>query len=185
MVELIVLNVVTVVTLFSNTAASLICILNLLFSISSFFSLFVIINTATPRPTTSTPKTTTPTISGTKDAVSLFLFFVASLDFAKDVVSLDGVVVPATPEPPLLVPPLLVPPLLVPPLLVPPLLVPSLLVPSLLVPSFDEAAGSVAGALLSLPGTISYDAELDVSTLPELRRRRRFGILYSTLLSTD
>jgi hypothetical protein len=114
---------------------------------------------------------TTPTISGTKDAFSLFLFFVASLDFAKDVVSLDGVVVPATPEPPLLVPPLLVPPLLVPPLLVPPLLV-----PSLLVPSFDEAAGSVAGALLSLPGTISYDAELDVSTLPELRRRRRFGI---------
>ncbi len=109
---------------------------------------------------------TTPTISGTKDAFSLFLFFVASLDFAKDVVSLDGVVVPATPEPPLLVPPLLVPPLLVPPLLV----------PSLLVPSFDEAAGSVAGALLSLPGTISYDAELDVSTLPELRRRRRFGI---------
>jgi len=113
---------------------------------------------------------TTPTISGTKDAFSLFLFFVASLDFAKDVVSLDGVVVPATPEPPLLVPPLLVPPLLV---------------PSLLVPSFDEAAGSVAGALLSLPGTISYDAELDVSTLPELRRRRRFGISYSTLLSTD
>jgi hypothetical protein len=53
------------------------------------------------------------------------------------------------------------------------------------VPSFDEAAGSVAGALLSLPGTISYDAELDVSTLPELRRRRRFAISYSTLLSTD